>query len=142
MRFTEECDPQKMRPGDYPTLSQKLVLQLSSELQAVKTELGDVVDWECQAEALAYFQEHGVEAAIGRVTGMRTDRGADFAGRTPCDRDFFLRENVVGMEFVWHSARGPVDFVLMHVQGNGNDVVELLTEEGVVITAPHGEIWG
>jgi len=66
------------RPGSYLSLHEKLAHELAEEIEIATNPRGIdyiSVSWEAQVEAQDYFNKHGFEKTLDRLTTMREKRG-------------------------------------------------------------------
>lgn len=72
----EKVDLRKLKPaGTYPSMYEKLVLELAAELQRLKDPDEPAVTWACQEEAMNYFNAHGFVKTLDYLMTLRRGAG-------------------------------------------------------------------
>jgi len=59
-------------PGTYPSLHEKVTLQLAIELQRAENPSYVSVSWANQEKAMGYFNAHGFQAALNHMLELRS----------------------------------------------------------------------
>lgn len=70
-KMTEEVDVEKLWMVEHPNLHEKLVLELSTELEKQKDADYVSVSWASQVEAADYFNKHGFVDTLTHMLSLR-----------------------------------------------------------------------
>lgn len=70
-KMTEEVDIEKLWMVEHPNLHEKLVLELSTELEKQKDADYVSVSWTSQVEAADYFNKHGFVDTLTHMLSLR-----------------------------------------------------------------------
>jgi hypothetical protein len=70
-RTAEEVDVNKLWMVEHPNLHEKLVLELSTELEKQKDRDYVSVSWASQVEAADYFNKHGFVDTLTHMLSLR-----------------------------------------------------------------------
>lgn len=70
-RMAEEVDVDKLWMVEHPNLHEKLVLELSTELEKQKDRDYVSVSWASQVEAADYFSKHGFVDTLTHMLSLR-----------------------------------------------------------------------
>lgn len=67
----------KLYEKEFPSVEEKLVLDLAAAISAKKCPGESVVSWDCQREALDIFNKLGFEGALDRLVAYQGDDDED-----------------------------------------------------------------
>ena len=60
-------------PGTYPSVEEKVTLELAREIHRSDPNAGVAISWPAQQEAMDYFNKHGFTETLDRMLKLREE---------------------------------------------------------------------